>query len=102
VRRALIVDTHLITRRSFRDQIHLHWDYRCSYCNEPLGRSPTLDHVHPKALGGPTERNNLVSCCLRCQSSKGSRPWLEWFRAQPFHCGLREAAITRWLAASVP
>ncbi|TFH22063.1 MAG: ATP-binding cassette domain-containing protein [Myxococcales bacterium] len=54
-----IDETRLVTRRSARDQIHLSWNYRCAYCDDPLGRSPTLDHVVPKVHGGLTVRENL-------------------------------------------
>ena len=92
-----IDETRLVTRRSARDQIHLAWSYRCAYCDDPLGRSPTLDHVVPKVHGGLTVRENLVSCCLACNSSKGHKDWATWFRAQEFWSALREWAIARWL-----
>jgi 5-methylcytosine-specific restriction endonuclease McrA len=47
-----IEETQLVTRKSARDQIHLAWNYQCAYCGDELNRSPTLDHVVPKALGG--------------------------------------------------
>ena len=54
-----IEGTRLITRRSARDQILLAWDYRCAYCGDDLGGRPTIDHVVPKAKGGPTVPSNL-------------------------------------------
>lgn len=95
--RALIVETHLVTRRSFRDQIHLRWNYQCAYCGSDLARSPTLDHIHPKVHGGTTEERNLVSCCLSCNSSKGRRDFVSWFREQDFYCPEREWAIHQWM-----
>lgn len=89
--------SRLITRRSARDQIHLAWDYKCAYCGDALGRSPTLDHVVPKVHGGLTVRANLISCCLMCNSQKGHRDWLDWFRQQPFWSATREWAIAHWL-----
>lgn len=96
-----ISETELITRKEarlrFRDQIHLAWDYRCAYCNDPLGRSPTLDHVIPKAHGGLTVKENLVSSCWNCNISKGKSPWVDWYRKQPFWSAMNEWAITHWL-----
>lgn len=97
-----ISETELIPRKEaklrFRDQILLRWDYKCAYCDEPLGRSATLDHVVPKVKGGTTEKRNLVACCLACNSLKSGQDWQEFFRAQPFHCGLREQAILDWIS----
>lgn len=93
-----IDETSLVTRRSARDQIHLAWNYRCAYCGDPLGRSPTLDHVVPKVHGGLTVRENLISCCLMCNSQKGHKEWVSWYRAQHFWTPLGEWAIARWVA----
>jgi 5-methylcytosine-specific restriction endonuclease McrA len=93
-----IEETRLVTRRSARDQIHLAWNYRCAYCGDPLGRSPTLDHVVPKVHGGLTVRENLISCCLGCNSAKGKQGWVDWYRAQPFWSAMGEWAIARWVA----
>ena len=90
--------TRLVTRRSARDQIHLAWNYECAYCGNPLGRSPTLDHVVPKVHGGLTVRNNMISCCLMCNSQKSDKHWVDWYRKQPFWSSLNEWAIVRWLA----
>jgi hypothetical protein len=92
-----IDETRLVTRRSARDQIHLAWNYECAYCGDPLGRSPTLDHVTPKVHGGLTVRQNLVSCCFMCNSQKGHKGWVDWFRAQPFWSATREWSIVQWL-----
>jgi len=45
--------------------------WTCFYCQMP---ATTVDHVIPiKAGGDPIAYDNLVSCCTRCNSSKGSR-----------------------------
>jgi len=92
-----IDETRLVTRRSARDQVLLAWNYRCAYCGDDLGRSPTLDHVVPKVHGGLTVRANLVACCLSCNSRKGHKPWLDWYRQQDFYSELGEWVIARWL-----
>ena len=45
--------------------------WTCHYCMQP---ATTVDHVIPiKAGGDPVAHDNLVACCTRCNSSKGSR-----------------------------
>ncbi len=52
----------------FRDQ------YRCQYCGKRYPSSElTWDHVLPKARGGKTEWENLVTCCVDCNRKKGGR-----------------------------
>jgi len=47
---------------------------RCQYCGR---RFPTpelsLDHVRPRSQGGFSTWENLVCCCVRCNSMKGGR-----------------------------
>lgn len=45
--------------------------WTCVYCQQPAN---TVDHVIPiKAGGDPVSPDNLVACCTRCNSRKGSR-----------------------------
>ena len=45
--------------------------WTCFYCQMP---ATTVDHVIPIIQGGdPIAYDNLVSCCTRCNSMKGSR-----------------------------
>lgn len=39
----------------------------CAYCGAP---SETFDHIHPQALGGNHDWQNVVGACRRCNSSK--------------------------------
>lgn len=49
-------------------------EHTCQYCgrNEPSHKL-SLDHVIPRSHGGPTTWENIVCCCLRCNSRKGGR-----------------------------
>lgn len=49
-------------------------DHTCQYCgkNQPAHKL-SMDHVVPKSHGGPTTWENIVCCCLRCNSRKGGR-----------------------------
>lgn len=45
--------------------------YTCAYCGQDAN---TVDHVVSiKAGGDPISLENMVACCKRCNSSKGSR-----------------------------
>jgi 5-methylcytosine-specific restriction endonuclease McrA len=45
--------------------------YVCAYCGQDAN---TVDHiVSIKAGGDPISLENMVACCKRCNSSKGSR-----------------------------
>jgi len=50
---------------------------RCLYCGEK--GSLTLEHILPRARGGPDEPSNAVWVCRRCNSSKGEKRLYAWF-----------------------
>lgn len=46
----------------------------CQYCGGRFSSSElSLDHVMPRAQGGPTTWENVVCCCVRCNVRKGGR-----------------------------
>ena len=54
-----------------REAIYQRDGRRCVYC----GRTPpevklTVDHVHPRQLGGRDDPSNLVTACRQCNSDK--------------------------------
>lgn len=53
---------------------------RCVYC----GRTDSLsvDHIIPRHSGGSDSSDNLVCCCKTCNSSKGDRNMMEWYRSK--------------------
>lgn len=50
----------------------------CAYCRGPLWPRYHIDHVIPRALGGPNHFTNYVIACQPCNLSKHSTPPLEW------------------------
>ena len=47
---------------------------QCQYCTRVFPSSQlSLDHVMPRSRGGPTTWENVVCCCLRCNTRKGGR-----------------------------
>lgn len=46
----------------------------CQYCGaRPHARELTVDHVVPRARGGPTRWHNVVAACRTCNHRKGNR-----------------------------
>lgn len=48
--------------------------FQCQYCgSRPARVELNLDHVVPRALGGRTTWENVVTSCLECNRTKGGR-----------------------------
>ncbi len=57
-----------------RGNLYLRDGYRCAYCDQRLpARELTYDHVIPRAQGGRTEWENVVTACRACNHKKGNR-----------------------------
>ena len=57
-----------------RINIYARDGYRCQYCGTKCSISElTYDHVIPRAKGGRTTWDNIVTCCYPCNYTKGSR-----------------------------
>lgn len=68
-------------KRLWRRAIKEYFGKTCVYCGATYElQQLTLDHVHPKALGGDSNTNNLVPACKCCNHSKGTRNWKDWMR----------------------
>lgn len=69
--------------------------FTCQYCASQLPTEElTFDHVFPRARGGRTTWENIVTCCVGCNSSKANRT--------PDEAGmklLRAPKKPRWLPA---
>jgi hypothetical protein len=70
-------------RQEKRLAIYLRDGLACAYCGDSVenGAKMTLDHVTPWSKGGSNEATNLVTCCLRCNSSRGTRPMRQFAAA---------------------
>ncbi|MCR9212057.1 MAG: HNH endonuclease [bacterium] len=62
------------TVRFNRKNLFARDEHTCQYCGkaEPTHKL-SLDHVVPRSHGGGTTWENIVCCCLRCNSRKGGR-----------------------------
>jgi len=48
--------------------------HQCQYCGVDAPASQlSIDHVVPRSRGGQTTWENVVCCCIKCNSRKGSR-----------------------------
>lgn len=59
-----------------RDVVTLRAGGRCEYCRlSQVGQEATfhLDHVHPRAAGGPTTADNLAVACVSCSLHKSAK-----------------------------
>lgn len=52
-------------------------DSTCHYCGDRHDNM-CADHVVPLSRGGTNDRENLVCCCIPCNSSKADRLLSEW------------------------
>jgi len=59
--------------RSLREEVTLRAGNRCEYCGlSQLGQEASfhMDHVVPRAAGGPTTADNLALACVSCSLRK--------------------------------
>lgn len=82
----------------FREAIYEHWNHECGYCGD---RATSLDHIIPRFRSGPTNRNNLLPACQRCNSNKGSQQLKDWYEKQSFYCSERLKKIEQWMEQEV-
>jgi len=93
----LIVMTSSEAKRLWRRSIKEHFDCTCVYCGKTYDLSElTIDHVHPRSLGGDDYRN-VVPACVCCNQKKGSNNWLSWMRATFGVNRLREHLILEYI-----
>jgi len=47
---------------------------QCQYCGRKYSTAElSLDHIQPRSRGGMSSWENLVCCCIRCNTKKGGR-----------------------------
>lgn len=57
-----------------RINIYARDGYKCQYCGAKCAiHELTYDHVVPRAKGGRTTWENIVTCCYPCNYAKGNR-----------------------------
>lgn len=70
-------------RPATRLAVYLRDGLACAYCGATVedGATLSLDHVTPASKGGSNAPANLVTCCSRCNSSRGNRSVQEFAAA---------------------
>lgn len=54
-----------------RRSVYLRDGFRCQYCGERFPTEElTFDHVVPRAAGGQTVWENILTCCVACNTAK--------------------------------
>ena len=60
--------------RFSRLNIYIRDGFTCQYCGKRMDAEDlTFDHVVPRAAGGRTTWDNIVTCCVTCNRRKGDR-----------------------------
>lgn len=60
--------------RFSRNNVWIRDEGKCQYCANSVNiRSFTLDHINPRAAGGKTTWDNVVTCCYSCNQKKGDK-----------------------------
>ena len=88
----LIAMTSPEAKRLWRRAIKEYFDNTCIYCGETYDATElTIDHVHPKSLGGPSNTKNSVCACFKCNQEKGTTDWQSFIAK--FNNPLREQIL---------
>jgi 5-methylcytosine-specific restriction endonuclease McrA len=54
-----------------RRSVYLRDGFKCQYCGKPFPSDElTFDHVVPRAAGGQTTWDNILTCCVPCNTRK--------------------------------
>ena len=77
------------------EDIKQHFDNACCYC----GKKELLHQEHFLALskGGEYSHDNILPACRSCNSSKGSKNFLDWYPRYRHYSKKREKAILDFL-----
>jgi hypothetical protein len=77
------------------EQIKTYFDNKCCYCGKKL--KLTQDHFVPLLNNGEYTHNNIVPCCLSCNSSKNEKNFFDWYPKYEYYSKTRERKILKFL-----
>lgn len=78
------------------EAIKAHFGYTCAYCGKSLERFQQ-DHFIPLSQGGEYTAKNIVPACKKCNCSKHTSSFEEWYRRQSFYTPERKAFILDYI-----
>jgi len=61
----------MMAHKPSRTMIYKRDGNKCQYCGAT--KDLTIDHIHPRSLGGEDTWENLVTACSNCNSRKGGK-----------------------------
>lgn len=61
----------MMSHKPSRSMIYKRDGNKCQYCGAI--KDLTIDHIHPRSLGGQDTWENLVTACSSCNSKKGGK-----------------------------
>ena len=82
-------------KRLWRSKIKEEWGYEFAYCGSQ--DKLTIDHIVPKAKGGPDFTKNLLCACHDCNQDKAYSPMEDWYLSQEFFNVDRYEKIKKWM-----
>ena len=82
-------------KRLWRSKIKEEWGCECAYCGSQ--DKLTIDHIVPKAKGGPDFTKNLLCACHDCNQDKAYSPMEDWYLSQEFFNVDRYEKIKEWM-----
>ena len=87
-----------------RDNLFLRDLYRCGYCGDTYSpRLLTIDHVVPRAHGGPHSWTNVITACKPCNHKKGARLVAPlWSPKKPDYYSIADSVKSTLVVASHP
>lgn len=77
------------------ERIKTYFDNKCCYCGKEL--KLTQDHFVPLLNNGEYTHNNIVPCCLSCNSSKNEKNFFEWYPTYKYYSKTREKKLLKFL-----
>ena len=65
-----------------RKAIYMRDGNKCLYCKKELSDNIvlSLDHIIPWIYWGHDRHNNLVTCCVSCNSKRGAKKMSQWYK----------------------
>jgi hypothetical protein len=77
------------------EQIKSYFNNKCCYCGKEA--KLTQDHFIPLSKDGEYTHNNIVPCCLSCNSSKNEKDFFEWYPIYRHYSKRREQKLLKFL-----